>query len=419
MSFNETVISEMRALFSPKLPLDKLIDNVSQELQQRLEASNVSMLPTCVVNDLSLNTIVKSLEGSGTYLLAIDLGGTTLKMGILSIPQFQMVYHQSLDLPHKVVNLKFFREIASWVCEKTHEFILLKGLSGRLTFLTGITFSFPLNSRNEITTMGKGFTIAEEVTSVSIQEVLEQSFEQVLVKFDFKIQFYGVINDSVAVYLANKASTEEDGISLILGTGINSCFSLPSLEVPSNKKLLEYSQNDVLLINSEIGFLGEKYIPLTQFDPPNSSKDNIPFMPLEYVTSGNWIPLALGNVLTYYGIMPQTPLKLNGQLICQILEDETVNIFQDHQDLVRELTTMMIERGVTYLCAALKGISRFKKNDRQIIQVGYVGSFLRHCKLYQKRVEQISKGSIQLRFLEHSNLIGAAIDTLQHVATSS
>lgn len=66
MSFNETVISEMRALFSPKLPLDKLIDNVSQELQQRLEASNVSMLPTCVVNDLSLDTIVKSLEGSKT-----------------------------------------------------------------------------------------------------------------------------------------------------------------------------------------------------------------------------------------------------------------------------------------------------------------------------------------------------------------
>ncbi|AET37396.1 hexokinase Ecym_1144 [Eremothecium cymbalariae DBVPG len=396
---------------SEDLDVDKLSRLVSRELGIRLINSSTSMLTSGIIPGSFKDT---KDRGNNHYILAIDFGGTTCKSAIISRHEFKIVDVHTFDVPFRVLDTFFFDTIIQSVCGWVYEYT-----GDRLFhFQVGITFSFPLNSRNEITTMGKGFTMTEEVCNISVQTLIQRSFCHVLArnkKYGFKVSLCGVINDSVAVFLTNKVIYGNNDTVMILGTGLNFCFTLPYEMIPKSKLPVNYRKGDWVLINSEAGFLGSGYLPLGRFDQHHTEK-SAPYMPLEYLASGKWIPKSLENALCSSGKLPSKNIVFNGELICDILDAINRDLFGADFEMIQEITRLLIDRAAIYIYAVIKGIYRFRDGHdiEKPIVIGFTGSFLHYCKYYYKKLLEVSGGMVRYNFLPDSNLLGAAIHTVYY-----
>lgn len=391
----------------PDGPLEDIINEFVAEIEERLRESDVSMLPSGVIR--------QNRPGgahTGEKYLAIDFGGSSVKLGFVSASELSVSWVRTRAVTKRQVDLQFFDTVVSWICDQVGEYIEENAIESDAQFVLGTTFSFPLNERGEIMTVGKGYTLTEEVTGLSVTTILEHSFCRVLEKraLRFQVQVRGVINDSAAVFLANQARNEAGDVSLILGTGINACFSLANAELPEAKQRAGAADNARVLVNSEIGFLGAQYVKMTQFDPYGE----VPFMPLEYVSSGKWLPLTLEKVLRYYGVLPDSleGLEFDGKLVCAILSGATESILgAERQKQTEEVCRVLVERAAIYTSCALLAVLQLAGHDRiaagSRVEVGFAGSFLQHCSAYRARIEELSGGVIELIYLEHSNLLGA------------
>ncbi|SCV99373.1 LAFE_0A01750g1_1 [Lachancea fermentati] len=405
MTTGTDILEELRDILIPKSTIKSLMKSSLFELEQRLQESSISMIPSG-----SDRPFKNPKNENDTFYLAIDFGGSTLKVGVVSPGSLEVSHIRTTPYVSNVVDLKFFQQLVNWICQEIAHYIKVSKANDCSIFHVSTTFSFPLNAFDEITTMGKGFIMTDDIKNVSLSEILESSFKTALAhkEFTFDVKVHGIVNDSIAVYLTNRATHRDSYLSLVLGTGINSCFPLSTEKLPPFKKSA-YLQN--VLINSEIGFLGHNFIQLCQHDP--EQLDSQPFMPLEYVTGGKWIPLTLKKILEYYQLLPNTLLEFDGNLICQILEGTMSNVFKSHFVLVKQITQLLIERAAMYLAAVLLSIAVFIGKQQKVLNVGYVGSFLKHCEYYRSQTKLFTSGFLQLEFLENSNLIGATISTWQ------
>lgn len=344
-----------------------------------------------------------------------------------------------MEIENKLVNIPFFDNIVRTVVLQLNDYFLtnyhiFKSHSGK-DISVSITFSFPLNQNNEITVMGKTFVLTDEIKGQPIDDILQKAFDKYSASYmNGKFKFWinkNIINDSIAVHLTNKYSrgheneiiTNEENeddkmISLILGTGLNVCFEVPFSSLPDFKKpvmegIYANKKNNVI-INSEIGFLGSDIIQLNPgFDMVSSLE--IP-MPLENVTAGNSLPKILKRILEFYQIYPEMIINFDGKMFCQLVDGQDIKsmISGIDMDFIRQIALIIIKRASLYLVAAIYAIHDFihlngsSKIDKTI-KIGYVGSFLAHCKTYQAMIDQYSCGKIQLQFLPDSSLIGAAI----------
>lgn len=450
------LLHELNKTFIPNDSIESIQKKFQLELSSRLQSSSNSMLPSHHLPDIAFNTL-PSLTGSSSdnKLLTIDFGGTTLKFALLSQMNndFVIELQKQYDLVDKNVDFNFFNNIIKWII---YECININ-LSKNTNFLVSTTFSFPLDSKKRIVTMGKGFVLSKELQNISITDILQNSFDKIL-KFDpfikenfnFTAKINAVINDAVAVYLSNKflSSTNSSfsNISLILGTGINSSFEIPFSTLPSFKKksLANYlNSNDSILLNAEIGFLGMEVINLTIFDHFNNSSNGYD-MPLEYVTSGKYLSLILQKIIRHFNILNDETFinNLDGEIFSNILsmnyDSINLNIDKDIQYLITEISKILIKRASIYVVAALFAINEFilqisNKSintyselsdssdsesinstnllDNDKINVGYVGSFLAYSEYYHEQIKFYSTDRINLQFLNNSNLIGAAVAT--------
>lgn len=414
-----TVLAELRQLLIPTKPVEQLAEEIYEELVERLHKSTVSML-VCRRLPKRVGRCDKLAQvGLRTKTLAIDFGGTRLKFAIISMPDCHIEFQDAFNLEHKVVNLDFFYAIVRLICLRVNKYLVCR--TGDINkFSASIAFSFPLNSKNEIVTMGKGFILSPDVKGVSVLRILEASFEKVLSTYkecNFEVEMRDIINDSVAVYLTSKFFSQELNLSLILGTGINSCFELPFSSIPQFKRSVEYTAGDHsdanLLINAEAGFLGSSIINITNFDLQNDSKCD---MPLEYVSAGKWLPLTLKKILEHYNIPNSAGEALDGELLISIVEgvavDDAFASTDNESVLIRDISRILLQRGAIYIVAAVLAIAQLTdKIHRGTIEVGYVGSFLANSTFYRQQIEFYGKGIIKLHYLEDSNLLGAAIAT--------
>ncbi|AGO12488.1 AaceriAER143Wp [[Ashbya] aceris (nom. inval.)] len=389
---------------------------VAEELQLRLETSTVSMLSSAVIPD-DLCETRSPTSVTEDFLLAVDIGGTTLKSAIISTVDFQVAEQWAYNIPHRIVDIAFFNRIVQWVCECVFSYVGRR----RCRFLVGTTFSFPLNTKNEITTMGKGFQMTEEVRNVSLQEILEQSFAHVMArntKYHFEVSLGGIVNDTIAVFWTNKMLHGGDDTAMILGTGINFCFALPFSAVPRAKLPAACPEDVQLLINSEAGFLGGNFLPLSQFDQHHDDQA-APFMPLEYLTAGKWIPLSLRNALAYCGISPIRDTEFTGEFLAAIIDGHARDLFRAEEfPAVQELARTLVDRAAFCLHATICGIHRFRYGDDpgSVVTISFAGSFLRFCTYYYEKLKEVSAGKIKYTFLPDSNLLGASLFAAYHAA---
>lgn len=416
----EKILEEVKSQLGVRQSLATITEKFQEELDFMLKNCKKSMLPFPQVCCRGWSEYNEPMD-----MLAIDFGGSVLKFAVINMPQCQMELKYELEIKSKVVDFKFFDNIVEWICNRIP---INNERSLPRKFIVAITFSFPVNANNEIVAMGKGFRMSPELKGISILDILKQSFDRLEKEYSssFTFEISNVINDSLAVHMTSKylQSDNNDKISLILGTGVNSCFEVQYEDLPQFKKdiLTQFSDDyrEKVLINSEMGFLGRysKSIEFGNFDTNIDDK-----MPLESITSGKWIPQILHNIIRYYNLLPMVgdeEIKYDGRLICEILSDgecpsEYLLSLWDYEvyQIIRQITKLLINRAAIYLVAAIIAIRKFVSPEIYFtkggIDIDYVGSFLNYCQYYQERIHLHSKGMVKLQFLNNSNLYGCAI----------
>ncbi|CCK69090.1 hexokinase KNAG_0B06640 [Huiozyma naganishii CBS 8797] len=420
------ILAELEKEFIPSESLETIADKLKEELQERLQCSANSMIPSHLRSEPTSG----AGGAGGDLLLAIDFGGSNLKFVLfqqLLNGTYSTKYMKSFAVENKYVDLKFFDRIVEQILgdveDYLHEYQTCRSNENHrvLTVPVSVTFSFPLDTHNCVSVMGKNFHLTPLVKCTPLDKILQGAFNTSCIKlkldksFKFKIS-KNIINDSIAVHLTNKftPSVEHDqerNISLILGTGLNSCFEVPHCTLPKFKRNPKYGDEDGtqnVIVNSELGFLGADVIRATQFDVfPTAT---LP-MPLESITAGNALPFVLKNILEFYKIYPELTIKFNGQVFIDILEcrDPKLVFNGVDVDFLRNIIKIIVRRGSIYLTAALKAVDSMIGGCEGPITVGYTGSFLAYSKFYQDQINHYSRGTISLEYMENSSLIGAAI----------
>ncbi|CCD27171.1 hexokinase NDAI_0J02790 [Naumovozyma dairenensis CBS 421] len=435
---------DLKHWLTPKHSLPEAIQLFQNELQERLNTSTVSMIPTKSLSKGIRSSILDNVVAvNHKRILAIDFGGTRLKFAFVSMPDCKIQSQHDLEITNKIVNQDFFNDIIGWIVNHPSFLSNLDSIEDiDNDLLVAVTFSFPLNERKEIVAMGKGFVMTDDLVGVPLDSILKKSFIENGMP---NVKIGDIINDSVAVYLTSevfcpqqiigtKGENEDvNSFSLILGTGTNSCFELPFDSLPVFKQWqfkdsLKKNENvKSSIINSEIGFLGT-FIDLAPFDISTNRYSKIN-MPLETITSGKYIPIILQNILQDYHIisnLQSSAIKFDGQLVCELVKqknltklslkyEEKFGLSLEQLIIVQKIAILLIQRAAFYLVGALKAIINLKytkiveENENQVFQFGYVGSFLQYCTFFQDQISIYSNNTIQLQFLEDSNLIGAAI----------
>lgn len=425
-SKKEEILYEIESKLIPTESLDSISYKFKQEIQQRLIESNNSMLPS-FLKQRSTNFI------KNDNILAIDFGGTNLKFAIFkTYPAYSIQYMNSITVENKLVDLEFFNNIVETIILEINDYFTSQQIIISKDISISITFSFPLNNNNEITVMGKNFILTDEIKGKPINKILQLAFNKFAkIHMNGRIKFKvneNIINDSIAVHLTNKymrrnEQNEKDkkqrkNISLILGTGLNTCFEIPFNKLPNFKKNFCSNNNIIdmnedVIINSEMGFLGGNGIIklCNEFDIVSNLK--MP-MPLENITSGNYLPQILKRILNYYNVYPELTINFDGEMFCQLVEGEDIKSMLNNVDIefIREIALIILERASIYIVAAIQAVNSFVNNDEKrekTINIGYVGSFLAYGKTYQEMIDKHSKGNINLQFLPDSSLIGAAV----------
>lgn len=413
MTVNDSILSQIREQLIPSESLEHVSNKFQLELKNRLKNSEKSMI---IGGLIPQKPTIRPSEKSPNTFLVIDFGGSTLKFALISMPICEVVLQDGFNITDKFVDYKFFDAIITRISLKLNEH--LAGEVQRPKFLVSITFSFPLNDKLEIITMSKGFEISPDIMHKSVKEIIASSFSRVLSNIPvqkFDVEVCNVINDSIAVYLTSKFMCKDESISLILGTGINSCFELGLEQVPPKKRPHNTLDNCHCLINVEAGFLGDDTINITNFDYHDDSERN---MPLENVSSGKWMPITFANILNQYQIAGFGSTSINGELLVEIAENKYKGGLDDENlKLVQEISKLLIQRGAFYVVAMLLAVASFVNKDvdrnqsGKAAEVGYVGSFLEHSNYYKSQLALFSRNRIHFQFLHNSNLIGAAVAT--------
>lgn len=255
-----------------------------------------------------------------------------------------------LQAADKVVNEAFF----DWIVSKCH-----------VSEVVCVTWSFPVGDKNEIITMGKGWT-------VHVDEPIDVLFERSFSKRGHKVHVHSVMNDTVA--LGTDALERGIRVSLVLGTGTNMCLSI-----------------DGELMNVELGFFGALQTP-TRWDTLLDDRFGVVhdahmngttplFQPFELITSGR----GLGELLRLIwddlaDDCPYAAYELDGIIFCQILRDDTA--------WLSAVARALLERAAYYVRSALIAGLNIAGDGAQT--VCYNGGFLTNCPEYRELITQDS-----------------------------
>lgn len=389
--------------FDSKLEFENIASRVADELGYLLQNSEYTML-NCGGTD---NYVHKKSFGDVQNVLSMDFGGSTIKYAVVRKGSLDVLYKFQYEITRRSVDHRFFEEIISSALKDVN---MIKGFFSVQRYVpVVVTFSFPLDSNYRIKSMGKGYHLRSEIKECNLVEILQKCFSELNNAGLPPFTVVNIVNDSVAVYQCNNSQNIQSDISLVLGTGINACFRLPKDRLPGWKKP-DDGQN-YYLINSEIGFLGEGYLPLTRYDYGYHFKAD-PFMPCEFLTSGKWISFSLMQILKQNKIDTHGIAEWDGLKICQALDgrmavsDQVINIIQQ-----------LIRRAANIICGLILGIETFLKgpdltNVDNEIHVSYVGSFLHKCHYYREQISKLSRQRIKFHFLDDSNLLGSVVTLL-------
>ncbi|KAK6453618.1 hexokinase I [Scheffersomyces xylosifermentans] len=451
---------------------DELIHDFNEAL---LDNSKITMLPNYNISpsgNESGEFLCIDLGGSTLRIAIIKIDPPSLeaeedrssRINIISENQW------TIDNNFKILDYNFFKFIGAKINEilQTQQLIDVHN-----QIKTGITWSFPLKTTSynngKIVHVSKGYTIHPEIYNQDLKSILES----VLMKeFSLNIDIKSILNDSLAVYSAGAFLDKYMKLALVLGTGFNMCCSFPSSEKIHSDKILK--DHDQILFNTELSLFGQglvksiatkydtlidehfgsfdyQFKPYMTIDPVSESL----FQPNELMTSGRYLPeltrLVLVdlieakeifvNVLDTETILTHAYDGFGGELMCFIHESSDFDAIKTKlctqygwsepevnlADIIalKKVVQCIIERAsfivAVSIVSFIKLLQQHNNNAKfssTHINIGYVGSVLKHFNEYRNLVKQyvnenedIKKLGLEVDFklIENSSIIGAAI----------
>ncbi|KAM4056769.1 hexokinase domain-containing protein [Hirsutella rhossiliensis] len=262
-------------------------------------------------------------HGQGRHL-AIDIGGTNLRVGFVQLVakpdvngfasngRIQRHLEKSWPISDQLKSDNadsLFRWIGKCIAEVVDEGCRAFQISRDAPLPLGVTFSFPTEQRSlseaTITSMGKGFALPPDV---ELGARLQQGYDKMRAATHLPpIRVVAIANDSVATlvsFIFNYDGTahRRAAMGLILGTGSNATVPLRSNHLHPSKRPQKVSVlpgeavDDVkIAVNTEWSIRGTEPPMrqlgfITPWDDQLSAKNETPgFQPLEYMTAGRYL----------------------------------------------------------------------------------------------------------------------------------
>lgn len=377
-----------------------------------------------------------------------------------------------VDNGAKTIDKNFFK----WIGSKIAETIDSQNVMKRDQIIyTGITWSFALEltsfNRANVCHAGKGYYVCDEVKGHDLKGLLELSL---LEHFNIRLDVKSILNDSLAVYAAGSFIDKKTKLALVLGTGLNMCCSLNFSDKILESKHLGGEKN--ILFNTELSLFGDNIIDDiftsydTQIDPrfkhnlhfaPHMELDpetNTIFQPTELLTSGRYLPelvrLALVESISNDEMFANQKQNLHqltkayegftGELMCHISEADDNNeialalakhygwdqskILMNDVVSLKLLVDAVVRRAAFVVATCIVSLIKLLvehngKLETDVVKIGFVGSVLEYFNRYRDLIMNYANEcqdmmdmnvKIQLRSVEESSIVGAAIGAAYH-----
>lgn len=420
----------------------------NEHMIKLFEDSYYELLARSKNSMLSTYSYTPTGKEHGNYL-AIDLGGSTLRVAVISVAncKTQTVAESSwlIKDSEKVMNEVFFNTIASRIKEVLQS---QQVISTSELIHCGVTWSFPLTqtapNNGILENVGKGYQLPLYSKGQDLKKLIEKS----CTLYKLEVSVDAIINDSISVVVAGKF-LHDSQIGIVLGTGTNSSISVPQALLPAHKRSL--IGHDECLMNTELSFFGSHLQPLVnRFDilidkrwklnfnevvtPHMDTSLYGVFQPLELMTGGRYISelvrlellenCQLG-LLGFGATSLPSEYTLDTQCICNIHEKSNFDLFsklysvsltEPDKLVISQIIERVISRAVYVLGLSIVALLRILLKDSKSqgeVRIGFVGSILQHFHRYRHDLEDFVNSEqshkVKLLYIENSSVNGAAI----------
>lgn len=446
-------LHNVRSQFEAPLHIDRLLE-ISKQLQQecrdRLQASDISMLP-------SYQRSLPTGEERGDFL-ALDVGGSTFRIALIRLAGKTKAEHSSTcsathtpDTPCRSDSLQirrirtftidetvrrlrgeaFFDWMADRIGDMLHEYNHIRGTSNAHLPM-GLAWSFPIEQTSphsgRLLAMGKGFLATHGVENQDLSSLIMRSCRAK----KLNVEMRAIVNDSAATLLAQSYRDSSVRMSLILGTGTNAAVYLPVSSLHPSKfgdrPESWFSDTTHVLVNTELSMLGKRSLPRTHWDDQLNASHPLPdFQPLEYLITGRYLAEifrlvlleAEGSIVDFFSLPPAwrtTPYSVDASLLAIFEADTTptlslsraailphyppdskTQILAPDLSFLRSIAQSITCRASTYLATALHALWVVRceaeglrpTTDQSRVSVACAGSIVEKYPGYRQRAQRV------------------------------
>ncbi|QPG74646.1 hypothetical protein FOA43_001978 [Brettanomyces nanus] len=420
-----------------------LVEELYQELNNAYDGQSDRAM-------LSTETVAPSGLERGTFL-AIDLGGSTLKVCVISLlgeSKYRILARKTWEISNdrKVINLDFFR----MMCDCVEEVLKMgRFFDDQEIISTGISWSFPFTQTSPnngyIYVVSKGYSLDSDTKGKNLADLFSNAMLQ---EKGITVRVHAVVNDAVSVYLSGSYA-HSCCLGLVLGTGTNASFVVGNRVVNSELSFFGSCFASILAKNSIDRGVCSHYadIPLDNY---MRTKYGV-YQPLEYICGGRYLgeTFRLGVVQgassgelfeDQFVELSQcsaftTPYHLQTDVVSKISEcsyieakalfDERFALelsVEDHVKIKR-LVDVLTDRAATVMASMLMACAKFVNDHfkgevrEDKIRIDFVGSLLQYYTEYRKSVEvvldrfheQLGLPAFELIHIDDSSILGAAV----------
>lgn len=283
-----------KAPLSPR-NLHAMSDELQEEFHEKLQLSDISMLP-------SYHHTLPSGHERGTFL-ALDVGGSNFRLALIElkgpstlVDGFHTKHNRCFPIDTQVRALKGPR-FFDWLAQRIEEVLAddhHESDRGETPLAMGLAWSFPIEQTSRrsgyLLAMGKGFDATQGVQGQDLCDLIMRPCKE----RGLNVQLQTIVNDSSATLLAQAYRDSSTRISLIHGTGTNAAIFLPVSALSKSKfgdrPASWHAAAKHVLVNTELSMFGKDVIPMSRWDEHLNQTHTLPdFQSFEYKVAGRYM----------------------------------------------------------------------------------------------------------------------------------
>ncbi|RMY35076.1 hypothetical protein D0865_14007 [Hortaea werneckii] len=393
----ESFAREAKGLLEAPFHPDRMLAmsaQLQQEYREKLQASDISMLP-------SYQHTLPTGNETGDFL-ALDVGGSTMRVALVRLAgaktqegeaSMQVRRIRSVVIDKRIRDLRgqeFFDWMAERIGDMLAEYNHMNGTRDALLQM-GLAWSFPIEQTSprsgKLLPMGKGFRATHGVEGEDLSELVMKSCQA----RGLNVEMKAIVNDGAATLLSQAYRDPSTRMSLILGTGMNAAVYLPVTALGPGKfgsrPATWHAAAHHVLVNTELSMFGKHVLPTTRWDDDLNAHHLLPdFQPLEYLVTGRYLGEILRLILLeavstaglFGGELPQhleDPYALDTRLLADFQLDTSPSLSAartsflhahpfrsgrvprtEELKFLRDLSKLIADRAAVYLAVALHAL---------------------------------------------------------------